>query len=157
MDQVTEFISSLNYPLLTKASTFINDDLGFIVVLAILLMFLEPRREKRIKVIFVLILAMLFSVALKEIIQIPRPCVSLPGKIPCPTDYAFPSTHASIAFALMLAFINKPTYPIFVLFAIFVAFSRVYLGVHTVDDVLAGLVVAPIAYQTVEILWKHKK
>ena len=42
-------------------------------------------------------------------------------------------------------------------FAILTAFSRIYLGVHTFEDVVGGLVIAPIAYQTIEIFWRNKE
>lgn len=157
MDALTLAISSLNHPLVTEAALLLNGSLGFIIAIAALLLFFEPRWEKRAKVALVIAVALLFSVALKEVVKAERPCAVLPAKLDCPGDFSFPSNHASVAFALMLAFINKPTYPIYVVFALFTAFSRVYLGVHTMEDVFAGLVIAPLAYQTVEILWKRKK
>lgn len=156
MDVVTTFISSLNTPLLTEASSLLNNNFYFIVIIALLLLFFEPRWEKRTKLAVVMIVALVLSVGIKEIIKESRPCIALQSKVSCPSDYSFPSVHSAVAFALMLGFINKPSFPIYFAFAIFTAFSRIYLGVHTFDDVLAGLVIAPIAYQTVEILWKHK-
>lgn len=158
MDSLTLAISSLNIPIVTYASALLDDPFSYIIIVALLLMFFEPRWEKRIKVVFVIAVALMLSVGIKEIAKVPRPCdLGFPSKVACPTDYSFPSNHAAIAFALMLAFINKPTFPIYLAFALFVAFSRVYLGVHAIDDVLAGLVIAPIAYQTVEILWRKKR
>jgi undecaprenyl-diphosphatase len=157
MDPITASIASMNYPMVTELAKLVDSTLGFLLVTALLLLFLEPRWDKRLKVVAVLVVAFAISFVLKDVAQVERPCVAFVAKVACPTDYSFPSTHAAIAFALMLAFINKPTYPIYFIFAIFIAFSRVYLGVHTLEDVFAGLVIAPVAYQTVEILWKKKK
>ncbi|MBU3941400.1 MAG: phosphatase PAP2 family protein, partial [Nanoarchaeota archaeon] len=55
-------------------------------------------------------------------------------------DYSFPSSHAAVAFAA-LPILNK-TYPklklLWILSACFVAFSRIYIGVHYLSDVVAG-------------------
>jgi undecaprenyl-diphosphatase len=156
MDAVTLYLSSLNNPILTEASTLLNSSISFIIVIALLLLFFEPRWEKRAKLAVVMAVALILSAGIKEVVKEPRPCLTYPSKVPCPVDYSFPSNHAIVAFALMFGFINKPSFPVYFLFALFVAFSRVYLGVHTFEDVLAGLVLAPIAYQTVELIWKHK-
>lgn len=157
MDAITAAIVSMNVPALTELSTIIDGSLAFVVIIALLLFFFEPRQDKRVKVIIVAALAALMAMGVKEIMQVPRPCHTFDAKVACPADYSFPSMHAAVAFAVMLAFINKPTFPIYFLFAIFVAFSRIYLGVHTFEDIAGGLVMAPIAYQTVEILWRKKK
>ncbi len=156
MDSITTAIASLNFPIITEVSILLDGTLFFGVCLLALLAFFEPRNEKRLKVIRVMILAFILAISLKEIMKVPRPCMEIPGKIACPEDYSFPSSHAAVAFALMIAFINKPTYPFFLAFAVFVALSRVYLGVHTIDDVLAGLVIAPISYKMVDVLWTKK-
>jgi membrane-associated phospholipid phosphatase len=156
MDPISVAIASLNFPIVTDVSILLDSTLFFGVCLLALLAFFEPRNDKRLKVVRVMVLAFILAISLKEIMKVQRPCIEFPAKIPCPEDYSFPSSHAAVAFALMIAFINKPTYPFFIAFAIFIAFSRVYLGVHTVDDVLAGLVIAPIAYQLVDLLWKKK-
>lgn len=156
VDQITIAIESLNFPIVTDVAVLLNGTLFFGVCLLALLAFFEPRNEKRLKVVRVMILAFILAISLKEIMKVPRPCTEIPSKLICPEDYGFPSNHAAVAFALMIAFINKPTYPFFLAFAVFVSFTRVYLGMHSVDDVLAGLVVAPIAYQLVDLLWKKQ-
>jgi undecaprenyl-diphosphatase len=54
--------------------------------------------------------------------------------------YSFPSSHASVAFS-MIAMMNRE-FPgikwIFVVVALLITFSRIYLGVHYASDLVAG-------------------
>ena len=64
-----------------------------------------------------------------------------------------PSGHSAVAFTLMIAFLGSRWFPFYWVFAILVAYSRFYVGVHTFDDIAAALVLAPIAYQATDLLW----
>ena len=86
------------------------------------------------------------SFFLKYLIVRPRPCHVLPDVhllVGCGSGYSFPSSHAvnTFAAALVLAyFLPRWTWAFFS-FAIIVAFSRVYVGVHYPSDVLGGSIV----------------
>ncbi|MEK6978947.1 MAG: phosphatase PAP2 family protein [Candidatus Micrarchaeota archaeon] len=157
MDRITTVISTLNDPLITAVSLAINDKVIFIALITVLIFLFEKRTEKILKIFLVLLTAFVLASAAKEVLRLERPCDSAMTKIQCPDDFSFPSNHAALAFTLALAFINKKTYPMLMGFAILTAFSRIYLGVHTFEDIVGGLVIAPIAYQTVEIFWKTKE
>ena len=80
------------------------------------------------------------NTALKLLARRRRP--QLPGLPPLaktPTQYSFPSAHASTSFAAALAYSRAglPTLPLYAL-AKAVALSRLYLGVHYPSDVVAG-------------------
>ncbi|MBI2079202.1 phosphatase PAP2 family protein [Candidatus Micrarchaeota archaeon] len=154
MDSITNFISSLDNSGLTQLSLIIHDNLGFIILIAVLLLFTEKRFEKKNKVFFILVLAFLLATGVKEVMKVDRPCLLVPAKVECPSDYSFPSAHAAVSFALMLAFINKPSYPVYFFFGLIVAFSRIYLGVHTFEDIVGGMVIAPVSYSIIEMLWR---
>lgn len=85
----------------------------------------------------------LFSSAVKLGVGAMRPCMIDPslGIGGCETDYAFPSNHATAVFAVLpwLRF-NKNLFAAAAVYAVLVAFSRIYLGQHWPVDVLAGAV-----------------
>ena len=60
-----------------------------------------------------------------------------------PTSYSFPSNHAvnSMAAAVILSFFYYRLQYFFFIWAFLMAYSRVYVGVHFVGDVLAGLLI----------------
>jgi undecaprenyl-diphosphatase len=73
----------------------------------------------------------------------PRPYVAHPAQEPLMTtalDVSFPSGHAATAFAgatALYRFLPRRAVPLYLLAAA-VAWSRVYVGVHYLSDVLAG-------------------
>lgn len=87
-----------------------------------------------------------------------RPFVAIPGALSLihhSTDPGFPSDHATAAGAVACAvfFVSWQLGAITTLFALIIAFSRVYVGVHYPQDVLAGLAlgaaVVAVGYFTV--------
>lgn len=61
--------------------------------------------------------------------------------------YSFPSGHTILAFmtaAVLSQFFGRPWRGVFFLLASLVGFSRVYLGVHYVSDVIAGAAVGTL-------------
>ena len=76
-----------------------------------------------------------------------RPCHALVAHhhltviVSCARDYSFPSDHAIIAGALAmgLMFVSRRLGAVAVVLAVFLAFARVYAGVHYPFDVVAGL------------------
>lgn len=119
--------------------------LGFAISFSFIYPFLE-KKEKR-KHVWILhyllpavLLSYLSSFFLKLIFKVPRVCVALAY---CPQTYAFPSGHASIAFAfftvVFLKFKRRPhIYLPMLLLALLVCYSRLALQVHTLSDIIGG-------------------
>ena len=126
--------------------------LFYIVLVLALALYAERKKDRRIKLLLSLGLAFCLAVAVKGMVAEPRPCAGLAW---CPNDYAFPSTHAAVAFALALGFLNRKPFPLFLAFALFVSFTRLNLGLHVFGDILGGILMALIAYCLVEIAWRR--
>lgn len=106
------------------------------------------------RVVLVWATIMTIGQILKDIICWPRPAcppaVRLQNK--WSQEYGMPSTHAMVGltlpFSVVLFTMNKYIYPFSIgcimafLWCVLVSMSRLYLGMHTVLDVLAGLVLA---------------
>ena len=80
-----------------------------------------------------------------------------PARIPLPVSHSFPSSHASMGMvgAISMGSLYPPLLPALLGLAAVLAFSRVYLGVHYVADVAAGLLlgtVLGVAYVAVSMV-----
>ncbi|MDD5171619.1 MAG: phosphatase PAP2 family protein [Candidatus ainarchaeum sp.] len=154
MDAITVLAASVNEPLLRTIGLILDDSLVYGFVILAFLFIGEMRWSKRLKVMLALALALLLATGLKYAMAEERPCA---GQDWCPEDYALPSLHATAAFTLMIAFLNKRTYPLYLLFALFVCFTRLNLGVHYFQDIVGALPVALLSYYLVDIAWKSTR
>ena len=85
----------------------------------------------------------LLTMGLKPLIDRPRPFEALPDVDPLlggTLGSSLPSGHAATSFAgaVVLSALYRRGMPYFFVFAVAVAYSRVYLGVHYPADVIAG-------------------
>lgn len=152
-DIITLLISQLNIPLLTAVAQIIDNDLVFLAIILIFA-FIAEEGKKRNRLVLTLAFVFLLGTGVKYLVHEIRPCSTISSKVQCPSDYSFPSSHVVVAFALASALWKKPNGWIYTVFAIFVAFTRVYLGVHTLFDVLGGMVIGILGYTIVEIVWE---
>ncbi|MCX6990670.1 MAG: phosphatase PAP2 family protein [Chlamydiae bacterium] len=123
-------------------------------------------RQKGIKIFYILILSRVINHSLKEYFGLPRPCQVDPSVgILCFSSYGFPSGAAQTAILLAgITFIEykRALYRIFaVIFALFLCFSRIYLGVHYFSDILGGLlsgsIVLLVYWKLFPLMEKHWK
>ncbi len=157
MDGLTIAINNINNESLTLISEILDSKIIYSLILLGFILWFERNNEKRGKLFVVLILAFLIGTTIKEITQIPRPCAELILKTDCGSGYSFPSIHTLTAFTLALGFLDRKKYGIMLFFALFVAFSRIYLGVHTFIDIAGAVVLSPIIYGIVDYYWKRRK
>ncbi len=128
--------------------------LGLVVLAVItILAFLWARRRGRVEGVVAAVLAGLSAVIVLGInhfvsraVARMRPCHALHHVtvlLGCASDYSFPSDHAVIAGALAMGLLlfDLRIGLLATLFALFLAFARVYVGVHYPGDVVAGLLI----------------
>lgn len=118
---------------------------GIVWIVAGLSLLISPKtRRAGIGVLICLAVASIVSnVVIKNIVARPRPSIihaALEAIIPLPPSFSFPSGHACSSFAsataLTLALKWRGAWS-FIL-ASLIAFSRVYVGVHYMSDVIFG-------------------
>lgn len=102
----------------------------------------------------------------KLLIARPRPLTSL---INMPSTYSFPSGHTltSIVFYIMLTYlltfnskkeVRNSSIILATIFSLFISFSRPYLGVHYLSDILGGILLSiPILLMIINIIDKNFK
>ena len=143
-----------------EASILLNDTMfavAFSIALVLVLSYVF-REQKRLNfMVAAIIIALLLGVGFKAFLQEQRPCVDTPGKIPCPLDFSLPSIHALLTFTLAILAVGNRSFAVYLIYALFTAFSRVYLGVHTITEVMAGLALAFLACVLAEIVWRKMR
>ena len=92
------------------------------------------------------LLAYAVGSVVKRLVRRPRPAQTLPGYDPAvapPTCYSFPSSHAAaaVAFFVALEIVGHPWAHAVGVWALAVALSRFYLGVHYPTDIAGGAVI----------------
>tara|TARA_B100000963_G_scaffold43223_1_gene32226 strand:- start:377 stop:1255 length:879 start_codon:yes stop_codon:yes gene_type:complete len=100
------------------------------------------------KIAMLLFFSALINAFLKDLFQDPRPAIDLILDSKIGTSYGWPSGHTQIAVTLwgLIAYElkNKWVTAGTILIIVLIAFSRMYLGVHDLGDVIAGLVIGII-------------
>lgn len=133
----------------------------FLAIAVVLYLRYPGVRANRLKIVAFALSLLLVAAAvlsLKEAYALQRPCIEAPQnlKLPsCPLDYSFPSGHTAFAFVFVGASLGTTFFPLFILLSIAVAMSRIYLGVHTLNDVAGGIVIALAIYFLVETFLRN--
>ena len=162
MDISQLFLSAFGLirPEVRAASVALNDTafaVLFTISLVLVLTYIFKEQKLLPFMVVAVAIALLLGVSFKAFLQEERPCVETPGKIPCPLDFSLPSIHSLITFTIAIVAIGNRSFAFYLIYALFTAFSRVYLGVHTITEVAAGLALAFLACVLCEMLWRHLK
>ena len=144
-------IAELRTPLLTaimSAVTYLGHEMVFLVIAMILVWCVDKRYGYRFLAVFMI--GSFLQQALKAAFMIPRPWILDPtfrslvveNAIEAASGYSFPSGHTLTAFVTLgglAAYLRKKwAYAAAAVLTLLVAFSRMYLGVHTLLDVVVG-------------------
>jgi membrane-associated phospholipid phosphatase len=157
---LTAAIAGLNFPLFTPVALFFHNYAYSLVAILSLLTFPSLRGKNRyFALAYSMVLVLALALLLKDIYAIPRPCNSwldAPKACLAPDDYAFPSGHTAFAFVFVAASLGTGIFPVYLALGALIAFSRVYLGVHSVADIGGGAVLGLLTYFFVEELLDYR-
>ncbi len=170
--QITIFLNGFHSPVMDQVMWVITNKFTWIPLYALLIFYLFKYHKKEAWfwlvgiVILIVITDQFTSSFLKPLTERLRPChdPDLQGLIhnykKCGGQFSFVSGHSANSFAIATFFFLllksrlKFIWTLFI-FAVIVAYSRVYLGVHFLGDILAGGIIgcifAFIIYKIVEI------
>ena len=144
-NKIALFFCSSHTPLLNDAMVWVSNVATVIAVLIFMsaLFLYEEKKQEWIPVLLLsAICAFLIVALIKQMIYFKRPFDAL-GIIPLVyvAGSSFPSAHAAVAFSTVPVLERefKMLKWAWVLFAVLIAFSRVYLCVHYMSDVILGL------------------
>ncbi len=121
---------------------------SFLVILPIIALYMYFRKDKDVfSFVAATVIFFIISDAIKMIVREPRPCslaeLSWINHVGCEASFSFPSNHAAVLTGLY-AFIGKYKYIriAYIAWLLLVLFGRVYLGVHYLTDVIAGVLLS---------------
>lgn len=134
--------------IICEVTTMGNKGLIWLVLLLFLLIYPKTRKLGMVAGISFLI-CVGAAETIKNLVMRPRPFLSMAELVPLvkpPHSYSFPSVHTvssfSVAWILLWSQEGKAVrYTVFA-FALLMAFSRLYVGVHYLSDVLTGILLA---------------
>lgn len=162
-----ECMSSIQTEILTPIMIFLstsNDKGAIWILLCLIFLFNSKTRKDSIVLITALLVVTILGEGLiKHLIMRERPFVTwdLPLLLKAPKGYSFPSGHTASSMAVLGIFLLRiKRYCSFVaLLAIGISFSRLYLQVHYLTDVLGGVLLGfATAYgvnQFFKRIWKE--
>ena len=146
---ILDLIQNIRFNFLDSAMLFITTlgNGGFIWILTgILMLCFKKTRKAGITALLALLIGFLIcNILLKPLVARIRPYEirDIIPLIPKPSDYSFPSGHSTSSFAAATAlYMNFKKKSIsFIVLAVLIAFSRLYLYVHFPTDIIAGIII----------------
>lgn len=138
------FLQSLRNPFWDRffqVVSVVGTDLFYLIVLVV--WYLGVSKREGIYLSLVLFASLLLNFAIKTLVAIPRPCLyPLVQALSEAEGFSFPSGHAqstaTFFFSLALLYKKRVIWLLALVMIGLVSFSRVYLGVHYLEDVLVG-------------------
>jgi undecaprenyl-diphosphatase len=154
-NSVAAFAETLQTPIMDEIMGWFSNVLTVLLVLVVLtgLFLYQEKKNSYIVVLFgSFFLSILSTILLKLIVLRPRPggietiIISMFGNTLAIPDYSFPSMHAAAAFSVLPVLDEKfsKIKLFWIIFAVMVALSRIYLGRHYLSDVTGGILIGYI-------------
>lgn len=136
---------------------------GFIWIL-ITIILLIPKKTRKVGILSLcslLLCHVVNNLMIKNLVMRERPFNQFSELIPLvkkPTDFSFPSGHTAISFAvsgILVRYLDKKYGITAIVFAVLIAFSRLYVGVHFLSDVIVGMIIGLLSSFIVSKVDKH--
>ncbi|MBD3157068.1 phosphatase PAP2 family protein [Candidatus Peregrinibacteria bacterium] len=154
-----DILRDMHSELLTSFMYFVTD-FGVIFLFAIIGMRALIQKKYRFMLFMAIsvVVALEAAFLLKLLFQVPRPYVlAYTQPLFHASGYAFPSIHTAVLCSLLpfqRYLFGKKTLPLMYLFIAVIIFSRIYLGVHSVSDIVAGITVGLVTTYSVLFIEK---
>lgn len=150
MLSILKWLQEMRTPALDNffiAITVLGEEYLAIIVLAAILWCTDKKFGYRLGIIY--LSSILINLCIKDITRIPRPFIVdkhiIPIRPETATGFSFPSAHtqgiATLTTSLMLKVQKNWIYLAGAVLIVLMATSRMYLGVHTLLDVLSGAII----------------
>lgn len=151
------WVQSFSNPLLDTvfmAITWLGTIYGYMVILPLIYWSIDRQIGRRL--FFLIMASELISTFFKNLFRVPRPDPTAVRQPAPETSFSFPSDHAQtggvVFWGYLAAKVQRRWFTVLaVLMAFLLGFSRIYLGVHTPQDVVAGWLIGLI------VLWAALK
>jgi membrane-associated phospholipid phosphatase len=153
---ISQSAQSIDNEWIMAIGLLLNNSYVFGALIIFLGLFFERQKDRRIRLAAALIFTFIIVSLTKNILAVDRPCIDVDVDF-CPSSFSLPSMHAAISFTLAFAFIDRKNFPAFFVFALFVAFTRLNIGVHNFVDIAAALPLAFMSVFLVRKYWRFKK
>ncbi len=155
---IVQFFNRLGYgtilDTITNSISYIPFLIGLWLVLGIIALFLDKKNGKVVFVSAIIAIALHFLISegvfkylVADYVMRVRPYIEHPGLIvgmgyDMFKDSSFPSSHmaSSLAVLTVFTYFYRKVWPVVLVFVLFMAFSRLHMGMHYPSDVLAGIV-----------------
>lgn len=170
--EIVKFFNSINNQYVTFFSDIFSSVVFLIIFWLLICLIISHYDKEKGRKVFVAVMLAFFlhycisEILFKEIIPITRirPYIAYPNDI-TPigelfTDSSFPSSHmsSSVAILTVLVYYFRKYWGATVIFALLMAFSRLYNGMHYLTDVLGGTVLGLIAgCLTIKLMKRYEK
>lgn len=126
---------SLELAVLDAVAHFLNNQ-PYVAFGVLTLLCLAVFKNNRRVLILALLMSTLLTPLIKDYYAVARPCH---GSSECPDTFGFPSQHATMASAFATSSWGQWVNLILIPLAVFIGWTRLYLGVHTFVQVSAGM------------------
>lgn len=155
MNHISNYFLNPIMTLITKLG-----NAGFIWII-ISLILISNKKYRKVGILTLIAIAtnyLIGDIIIKHIVERSRPFLvdtSIYPLVKAPTSYSFPSGHAgsSFAAATILGIYFKKFRPYIYIFALLLAFSRIYVRVHFFTDVLVGAVLGTVVALLVNYIY----